>query len=69
MLNSNTFARAKLFALERLINVESEGLRPGDMVPQSARIHFVRAIASPDSLNAVHLSYLQSRLARFDDIF
>ena len=46
---------SKSSVLERLIDVESEGLRPGDMVPESARIHYVCATMRPGSEEA-HLS-------------
>ena len=44
-------------ALQSLIDIESERLRPGDMVPQSARIHFARVMALPGS-SRLHFSYL-----------
>ena len=68
VLNANTLAQAKLFVLERLIEIESKGWQSGDVVPQSARIHFVRVIAHPYS-SKVHLSYLRLGLAGFDDIW
>ena len=37
---SSRRALAKVYALQRLIDIESEGLQPGDVVPESARIHF-----------------------------
>ena len=35
------FLPMKISALERMIEIEPHGLRPGDMVPELARIHYV----------------------------
>ena len=50
-------------ALERVIEIESEGLRPLDVVPQSDRIHYVRVIARPGS-SEMRLTYFRSGMAR-----
>ena len=36
-----SFLPMKISALERIIDVESHGLKPGDVVPELARIHYV----------------------------
>ena len=59
------FLPAKISALERIIDVESHGLQSGDVIPESARISFVRITASPGSPN-VHFSY---RLLGIDGVF
>ena len=50
------FLAAKITALERIIEVEPQGLQPGRMIPESARIDFVRFTASPGSSN-IRFSY------------
>ena len=49
----------KLSALRRLIDIESEGLLPGSVVPGHARIHYMH-VEIPPSSSRVHISYLQS---------
>ena len=57
----------KSSALRRLIDIESEGLQPGDVVPESARIQFAQVRASPAG-SKLHLRYLRSgREVGFDD--
>ena len=41
----------KISALERIIDIESLGLQPGDVVPELARIHYVKFIGHPGSSN------------------
>ena len=47
-----------LYALERIIDIESDGLQPGSVVPESARIHFVEVAGRHGSSNK-EFSYLQ----------
>ena len=55
----------KVSTLQWLVDFESEGLQPGEVVPESARIHFVRVKAHPGS--KVHLTYLRSGVVGFDE--
>ena len=56
----------KRSALERLIDIESEGLQPGSVIPEPARIRYVRVAVPPGSLRA-HISYLRSSSAVFEN--
>ena len=51
-------------ALERLIGIESEGLRVGDVVPRASRIHFTRVHMHATKMR---LSYLRAGIPGFDD--
>ena len=44
--------RNRQSALEHLIAVESEGLRPGQVVPPSARVHYVRVVTRPTTTSS-----------------
>ena len=48
----------KISALERIIDIESHGLQPGDVVPGLARIHYTYVIFTgrPSSSN-IRFSY------------
>ena len=56
-LDVTGFLPAKISALERIIDIESHGLQPGSVVPESARINFVQFIGNPGSLNIRDFSY------------
>ena len=59
-LDVTGFLPAKISALERIIDIESHGLQPGNVVPESARINFVRFTANPGSPNILlRFSYRQ----------
>ena len=51
------FLPMTISALERIIDIESLGLQPGTVVPESARIHFVQVIRG--SSGTMGFSYLQ----------
>ena len=53
---SAAFLSMKLSALERIIDIESHGLQPGDVVPESARIQYVEFTRQPGSSN-IRFSY------------
>ena len=55
----------KASALERIIDIESHGLQPGTVVPESARIHFVEFTGRPGSSD-IGFSYLQLGMSRVD---
>ena len=50
----NPFTRTKLQALERIIEIESEGLQPGEVVPESARVDFARVAMYPKRFGSFH---------------
>ena len=52
-----TFLPMKISALERIIAIESHGLQPGDVVPESARIYYVEFTGRPGSSDIIHFSY------------
>ena len=57
---STGFLPAKISALERIIDIESHGLQPGDAVPGSARISFFQfTVNQPGSPNILRFSYRQ----------
>ena len=56
-----------LSALERIIDMESVGLQPGSVVPESARIYFVKVTGRPGSSN-IDFSYRGLVMSRVDEI-
>ena len=50
------FLPMKISALERIIDIESLGLQPGDVVPESARIQYVHFTGHPGS-STIRFSY------------
>ena len=50
------FLPMKISALERIIDIESHGLQPGDVVPELARIQYVEFTGHPGSSD-VRFSY------------
>ena len=56
-------------ALERLIDIESEGLQPGNVVPESARIRSVRVTTACPGLTRSQLSYVRTGAFGFDENF
>ena len=55
-LDATGFLPMKILALERIIDIESHGLQPGDVVRDTARIQYVEFAAHGGSSN-IHFSY------------
>ena len=56
-----------LSALERIIDIESIGLQPGSVVPESSRIHFMKVTGRPGSSN-IGFSYRGLVTSTVDEI-
>ena len=66
-LDTAAFLPMKISALECIIDKESQGLQPGDVVPVPARIRFVRFTGCPGSAD-IQFSYRQLGMNEVVDI-
>ena len=65
--DATEFLPAKMSALERIIDIESHGLQPGDVVPELARIQCVEFTGRPGSSN-IRFSYRRVGMDGFFEI-
>ena len=62
--DATEFLPMKISALERIIDIESHGLRPGDVVPGSARIHYFHATGRQAKRSGSVIRFLYRQLGK-----
>ena len=65
--DATEFLPMKISALERIIDIESLGLQPGDVIPESARIQYVHFTGHPGS-STIRFSYRPVGMDRLIEI-